>query len=154
MLDVKGPPLVRATRSFRPEIVLFGTDHPLGDGLRAEAGPSIVVIVEGHSATVSRFAAGEDDTSMTVPARVDRVIRAIAELDGTYADVVQFLQQAKAMRSLTSRLAFDAFPDATTPRSSLHEEASVGVEASKRNATQAQGHRADRSTPSGDPSKS
>lgn len=154
VLDVKGPPLVHATRSVRPEIVLFGTDHPLGDGLRAEAGTSIVVIVERHSATVSRFAAGEEDRSKTVPARVDRVIRAIAELDGTYADVIQFLQQAKAMRSLTSRLAFDAFPDVTPNRSGLHEEASVGVEASKHNSTEAQGHRAERSKSSADPSTS
>jgi hypothetical protein len=154
VLDVKGPPLVHATRSFRPEIVLFGTDHPLSEGLRAEAGSSIVVSVEGHSATVSRFAAGEDDRTATVPARVDRVIRAIADLDGTYADVVQFLQQAKAMRALPSRLAFDAVPDATTPRSSLHEEAAIGVEASKPNDPEARGHRAERSAASGDPSTS
>ena len=146
VLDVKGPPLVHATRSFRPEIVLFGTEHPLEDGLRAEAGPSIVVTVDRHSATVSRFAAGEDDRSMIVPARVDRVIRAIAELEGTYPDVVQFLQQAKAMRSLASRLAFDAVPAEATPsKSSLHEEATAGEETSKRTASETKGRRSDQS---------
>ena len=123
VLDVGGPPLVHATRTFRPEIVLFGTDHPLTDGLRAEAGSTIVVCVEGPMATISRFAAGDDDRSRTVPARLDRVIRAVAEVGGSYPDVVQFLQQAKAMRGLSSRLAFDSLPDATMPRASLHEEA-------------------------------
>ena len=28
-LPVAGPPMIHATRSFRPELVLFGTDHPL-----------------------------------------------------------------------------------------------------------------------------
>jgi hypothetical protein len=41
---------------------------------------------------------------------VDLVVRAIADLEGSYADVVQFLQQAKAGRALESRLAFDAVP--------------------------------------------
>lgn len=110
VLDVKGPPLVHVTRSVRQEMVLFGTDHPLSDGLRAEAGSAIVVVVERGTATLTRFEPGLDDRTLKVPARVDLVARAIADLDGSYADVVQFLQQAKAGRALESRLAFDAVP--------------------------------------------
>jgi hypothetical protein len=124
VLDVEGPPLVHATRSFRPEIVFFGTEHPLADGLRAEAGSSIVVVVDGSTAEVSRFVAGQPDQYTTVKATADAVVRAIVELGGTYPDAVQFLQQASASRALPSRLAFDAMPSEFDGRQSIHEEAS------------------------------
>ena len=123
VLDVKGPPLVHATRSTRPEIVLFGTEHPLADGLRAEAGSSIVVVVEGSTAIVSRFVPGQSDQQAEVRASVEAVLRTIIEMGGTYPDAVQFLQQASAGRALGSRLAFDALPDEFDGRQSIHEEA-------------------------------
>ena len=124
VLDVKGPPLIHATRSTRPEIVLFGTEHPLADGLRAEAGGSIVVVVEGTTAIVSRFVPGQSDQQTEIRASTDAVLRTIFEMGGTYPDAVQFLQQASASRALRSRLAFDALPDEFDGRQSIHEEAS------------------------------
>jgi flagellar basal body P-ring protein FlgI len=124
VLDVKGPPLVHVTRRRRPEIVLFGTEHALGDGLRAEAGSSIVVVVDGPMAVVSRFAAGEPDQQLDVPARAETVIRAIAELGGSYPDIVQFLQQASSHHALRSRLVFDALSD-DAGRMTIHEEVSL-----------------------------
>ena len=124
MLDVKGPSLVHLTRSYRPEIVFFGTDHPLADGLRAEAGPAIVVVVEGTVARISRFTAGEQDRVLDAPATADEVVRAIIEAGGTYPDAVQFLQQASACRGLESRLACDALPSEWDGRGDIHEEAS------------------------------
>lgn len=124
VLDVAGPPLVHATRSFRPEIVFFGTEHPLADGLRAEAGGSIVVVVDGSTAEVSRFVAGEPDRFETTRATADAVVRAIVAVGGTYPDAVQFLQQASASRALASRLAFDAVPSEFDGRQSIHEETS------------------------------
>ena len=124
LLDVEGPPLVHITRSRRPEIVLFGAEHPLTDGLRAEAGPSIVVVVESGRAAISCFVAGQPDQKLDVPARVDAVVRAIVQLGGTYPDAVQFLQQASSSRCLDSRLAFDALPTAADGRMSVHDEAS------------------------------
>ena len=125
VLDVKGPPLVHVTRSYRPEIVFFGTDHPLQDGLRAEAGPAIVVVVDGPQVRVSRFAPGESDKIETVPAAADDVVRTVIEMGGTYPDAVQFLQQASARHALGSRLAFDALPSELDGRQSIHEEAST-----------------------------
>jgi hypothetical protein len=125
VLDVDGPPLVHVTRSHRPEIVFFGTAHDVSDGLRAEAGSSIVVVVEGDVATVSRFTPGQSDQQAEVPATAERIVRSIIELGGTYPDAVQFLQQASAARSLTSRLAFDALPDELDGRPSIHQEASA-----------------------------
>jgi flagellar basal body P-ring protein FlgI len=124
VLDVKGPPLVHVTRSRRPEIVLFGTEHPIGDGLRAEAGSSIVVVIDGSMAIVSRFAAGEPDQQVDVPARVEDVVRAIADTGGTYPDIVQFLQQASSHHALRSRLVFDALAD-DAGRMTIHEEVSL-----------------------------
>jgi hypothetical protein len=125
ILDVAGPSLIHITRSNRPEIVLFGAEQPLADGLRAEAGPSIVVVVERGRASLSYFAAGKPDQKLDVPARVDHVIRGITELGGTYPDVVQFLQQASSHRCLESRLVFDALPSELDGRMSLHEEAAL-----------------------------
>jgi len=125
ILDVAGPSLIHLTRSHRPEIVLFGVEHPLTDGLRAEAGPSIVVVVERGRASISCFAAGKPDQKLDVAARVDPVIRGITELGGTYPDVVQFLQQASSHRCLDSRLVFDALPDELDGRMSVHEEAAL-----------------------------
>ena len=125
VLDVKGPPLVHVTRSHRPEIVLFGVEHPLADGLRAEAGPSIVVVVEASTAVVSCFSAGQPDQQVEVPAVVDAVVRAIVQFGGTYPDTVQFLQQASSSRFLGSRLAFDALPSEADGRPSIHEETAV-----------------------------
>jgi hypothetical protein len=124
ILDVAGPSLVHVTRTTRPEIVLFGTEHAVESGLRAEAGGTIVVVVEAGGATINRFVAGEPDRSIEVPARVDAIARAIIQAGGTYPDIVQFLQQATAARCLTSRLAFDAVPSEFDGRSSIHEEAS------------------------------
>ena len=125
VLDVSGPPLIHVTRSHRPEFVFFGTEHDVADGLRAEAGGSIVVVVEGDVATVSRFAPGQSDQQAEVPATAERIVRAIIDLGGTYPDAVQFLQQASAARGLASRLAFDALPDELDGRPSIHQEASA-----------------------------
>jgi hypothetical protein len=125
VLDVKGPALVHVTRSTRPEIVFFGTDHPLKDGLRAEAGGSIVVVIDGTTATLSCFVPGQADRQIEVAAAADAVVRGIVELGGTYPDTVQFLQQASSQRALESRLAFDALPSDGDGRASIHEEASA-----------------------------
>ena len=124
VLDVAGPPLVHVTRSRRPEVVLFGTEHPVADGLRAEAGSSIIVVVDGPTAIVSRFVAGDPDQQTDVPARAETIIRAIVELGGTYPDVVQFLQQSTSHHALKSRLVFDAVAEEDASLS-VHEEASA-----------------------------
>jgi hypothetical protein len=126
VVDVAGPPLVHVARTHRPEIVLFGTEHPLARGLRAEAGRSIVVVVEGPTATVSRFLPGASDQEANVPADVASVTRAIVDLGGGYPDVIQFFQQAAASRHLTSRLAFDALPNAFDGRPAIREETAGG----------------------------
>jgi len=125
VIDVDGPPLIHVTRSHRPELVFFGATHPVADGLRAEAGASIVVVVERERATVTRFTPGQSDQQAEVSATADAVVRSIVALGGSYPDAVQFLQQATAARALQSRLAFDALPHELDGRPTIHEEASA-----------------------------
>lgn len=114
LLDVPGPAMIHVTRSYRPEIVLFGHEQRFAPPLTLDAGKAIMVNArEGdQQVTISRFAVNEPDQKRVVSTRVDDVIRAIVELGGTYPDVVDALQQAKQTHSLTSRLEVDALPTA------------------------------------------
>ncbi len=110
VLDTKGTPMVHVTRSFRPEVVLFGPEQTLSTPFVLEAGKSILVKGEGTSVTVSKFAVGEPDQKRAVGTKVNEIIRAIVELGGTYPDVVQALQDAKSSGALSGRFEVDALP--------------------------------------------
>jgi flagellar basal body P-ring protein FlgI len=106
-----GPEMVHVTRSYRPEVVLFGEDQRFKTPVVLEAGSHIMVTtVDDDKLSVSRFALNEPDQKRLVSTRVDDVIRAIVELGGNYPDVVQALQQAKANGSLPARFQIDAIP--------------------------------------------
>jgi hypothetical protein len=103
--------MVHVTRSYLPEIVLFGKDQRFQLPLVLDAGKNILVNgQEDGKIVVSKFAAGAEPQKREVSTRVDEVIRAIVELGGTYPDVVQALQQAKMDGSLPSRFEVDALP--------------------------------------------
>ncbi len=111
LLDVLGPPMVHVTRSYRPELVLFGLDQKFKLPMTLDAGKYIMINGRsGTRVTVSRFAPGQPDQQRTISNSVDEVVRAIVELGGTYPDVVEALQQAKDRGALTSRLKVDALP--------------------------------------------
>jgi flagellar basal body P-ring protein FlgI len=134
VLDTQGTPMVHVTRSKRPEVVLFGADQRLVLPLSLDAGKQIQVNSHGNdgesSVTVSRFAANEPDQKRVTSTRVDDVIRAIVALGGTYPDVFQALQQAKATHALVGRLEIDALPQGgrTFDRGSDGEEEDDGPE--------------------------
>ncbi|MEX2169483.1 MAG: flagellar basal body P-ring protein FlgI [Pirellulales bacterium] len=112
ILDIAGPQMVHVTRSFRPEIVLFGADQQLKLPLVLDAGKNILVNgMSGEQVTISRFMPGMPPEKRVVSTSVDEVIRTIVELGGAYPDVVQALQQAKTDGALTSRFRIDALPD-------------------------------------------
>lgn len=113
VLDVDGPEIVHVTRSHRPELVLFGAGQRLETPLSLEAGSQILVTShqEGQ-VTVSRFDVNQPDQKRQVSNSLDEVIRAIVELDGTFPDVVQALQQARQSGALVARLEVDALPQA------------------------------------------
>jgi len=125
VLDTSGPPMIHVTRSRRPEVVLFGRDQHLATPLAVNAGNLIMVTGTAGTdeITVSRYAVGEPDQKRVVSTSVDEVIRAIVELGGSYPDVVQALQEAKAAGALTSRFEVEALPEAgrTYERQVAHE---------------------------------
>lgn len=111
VLDVAGPPMVHVTRSYRPEVVLFGKGQHFGLPLVLDAGKSILVNgLSGGKITISRFAPGVEPEQRVVSTSVEEVIRTIVELGGSYPDVVQALEQAKHDGALASRFAVDALP--------------------------------------------
>jgi len=127
VLKTNGPPMVHVTRSFRPEVVLFGENQRFETPLILEAGKLIMINAPEADGNIkiSRFGVGKDETRW-VSSSVDEVIRTVVELGGTYPDVVQLLQQAKANHSLTSRFEVDAIPDSGLPYNrKQHEEDGV-----------------------------
>jgi hypothetical protein len=112
VLDLPGPEMIHVTRSHRPEVVLFGKEQHFRLPLVLDAGKRIMVKgMSGDKITVSRFAANEEPEQREVSTRVDDVVRAIVALGGTYPDVVQALQQARADGALVSRFEVDALPE-------------------------------------------
>ncbi len=112
VLNCEGPPMVHVTRSYRPEVVLFGHEQALEAPFVLEAGKSILIKSAGdEKVTVSKFVVGQPDQKRQVSMKVDEIIRAVVELGGTYPDVVQALQQAKSSHALSGRFEVDALPD-------------------------------------------
>ena len=105
--------MIHVTRNRKAEVVLFGQDQRFLTPLLANAGKEIMVTstAEGEI-SVSKFAPHEADQKRVVSTRVDDVIRAIVELGGTYPDVVQAIQEAKANGCLEGRFEIDALPEA------------------------------------------
>jgi flagellar basal body P-ring protein FlgI len=112
LLDVPGPDMIHVTRSHLPEVVVFGRDQHFQMPLVLDAGKHILVNgQQDGKITVSRFVPGAEPRQREVSTSVDEVIRAIVDLGGTYPDVVQALQQAKAEGALASRFEVDALPE-------------------------------------------
>ncbi len=104
--------MIHATRSRRPEIVLFGARQRFLTPLAINAGNEVMITSHAPGEiTVSKFSAAEPDQKRVVSTEVDAVIRAVVELGGTYPDIVQALQEAKAAEVLPSRFEVDALPE-------------------------------------------
>jgi flagellar basal body P-ring protein FlgI len=135
VLDVPGTPMIHVTRSFRPEIVLFGKEHRFELPLVLDAGRNILVNGRsGGTITVSRFSVNSEPEQRVVSTDVGEVIRAIVDLGGTYPDVVQALQQAKADGALASRFKVDALPEPGRPYERIAAPQPAGDESPTRSA--------------------
>jgi len=112
VLNVDGPPMVHVTKSRRAELVLFGSHIRLNNPPVLDAGNRIMVTGrEPGKIVISKFTPNEPDQKRFVSDDLDEVIRAVVELGGTYPEVVQMLQQAKAGGYLTARFEVDALPE-------------------------------------------
>jgi flagellar basal body P-ring protein FlgI len=137
VLNCAGPPMIHVTRTRRPEIVLFGQQQQMLPPLAVNAGNRIMVTSCGRDEiAVSKFSVTESDQKRVVSTGVDEVIRAIVELGGTYPDVVQALQEAKAAGALPVRFEVDSLPEAGR----LYDRAVVQADAGPERTPRAGGH--------------
>ncbi|HZZ72365.1 MAG TPA: flagellar basal body P-ring protein FlgI [Pirellulales bacterium] len=114
LIATTAPPMVHVTKSFRPEIVLFGPEQRFKVPFSLEAGNKIMIKCDqGDQVTISKFSTEEADQKRLVSLKLDEVIRAVVDLGGTYPDVVQMLQQARVQNALEGRFEVDALPDQT-----------------------------------------
>ncbi|MGQ9504077.1 MAG: flagellar basal body P-ring protein FlgI [Thermogutta sp.] len=112
VVRVGGPPMVHVTRNRRAEVVLFGSEITLRSPFAIDAGHRIMVTSrEPGKVTVAKFTVNEADQKRFVSDKLDEIIRAVAELGGTYPDVVQMLQEAKAAGVLEARFEVEAVPE-------------------------------------------
>ena len=109
VLDTPAPPMIHVTRSrgrsgaVRPRPAVLTP-------LAVNAGSQIMVTstAAGEIPSASSRQRGRPEARRFD--RVDEVIRAIVELGGTYPDVVQALQEAKAAGALPGRFEVEALP--------------------------------------------
>ena len=111
-LRTTGDPMVHITHYKRAEIVLFGHDQEFVTPLALRAGNHIMVTCRPgqEKITVAKFVAGRNDERREVSRRVADVIRAVAELEGSYPDIAQLLVQADRQHNLPGRFEIDALP--------------------------------------------
>ena len=113
VLDVGGPPMIHVTRNRRPELVIFGPGQQLQAPLALNAGNQIMITsLPSGDVSVARYSVNEADQKRIVSTKLDEIIRAVAELGGTYPDIVQALQEAKETGALSGRFEIDALPTA------------------------------------------
>jgi len=114
VLETKGDSLVHLMTRTRPEVVLFGAEQEFNTPLFLSAGKHVKVTAQpgSNKATVTRFTPDKENERREVSLKVEDVIRAAAELDATYPDVVQMLTEASQQHNLAGRFTTDALPEA------------------------------------------
>lgn len=111
VLNTQGPPMVHVTNNKRPELVLFNDNIRLTPDFVLDAGVSILVQSSGNDeVTVTRWSTQGMPNRRTVTTRLDEIVRAVADLGGTYPDVVQMLLEAQAQGALPCKLEVDKLP--------------------------------------------
>jgi hypothetical protein len=136
ILKTTGKPMIHMTQRRKAEITIFGAHQAFTTPMMARAGQKIMVIGESGSDTVRvvRIAAGEGRQVREVSTRVSDVIRACAELQAGYPDIVQLLVQAQNNANLPGHVGIDEMPRAgrvyarTLPENRGASETTVGSE--------------------------
>ncbi len=104
--------MIHISRSGRPEIVLFGGNQQFASTpFVVFAGKQLVIKsdVPGHLA-IKRFGRDGSEETRDVGTSVSDVVEALGEINASYPQVVQVLQEAKRQGVLPSRIVFDALP--------------------------------------------
>lgn len=114
VVDTSGPPMVHVTHRRKSEVVIFGADQKFQVPMVLRAGPHILITSAPGSTgvTISRYEVGKPDEQREVSQRVSDVIRTVAELGGTYPEIVSMLIQADTQHNLPGQLGIDSIPQA------------------------------------------
>lgn len=105
--------MVHLSCSRRPEVVLFGDEPQLTPPFSFLAGEfTITAGQDDDRCTISRFCVGHEPQRRQCPLQLTAVIHTLADLGGSYAEVVDLLRQAGTCRTLTCSVAVDALPQA------------------------------------------
>jgi flagellar basal body P-ring protein FlgI len=138
VVDCEGPPMVHIARTRRCEVVLFGRDQRLLlPVVLGGTGPILLnATANDREVQVSRIGAsgaGLPDVKVACRPELAEIIRSIADLGGTYPDVLAVLQMAERQKNLEGPVVVDAVPSATD----LYDAAQLaGVDAAKAKAAQ------------------
>ncbi len=110
VINSDGPPMIHLSKSLRSEIVLFGQNQPLVPPAFLFAGKEIMIKgLDDGQIKLTRFGIGErEDQQEICDANVDQLVRSIVTLGGSYADVMQALQEARKGGYLESKLVVNA----------------------------------------------
>jgi hypothetical protein len=119
------PPLVHISSSRRAEVVLFGLEPTLQPPFQFLAGSrfTVTAAADDDRCTISSFSLNRGVERKQCTLALEDVIRRLADLGGTYPDVVELLRQADRYRCLSCPVAMDALPQAT----SVYELARAGA---------------------------
>jgi hypothetical protein len=108
-------PLVHVATVRRAEIVLYGDEVRLVPPFAFAAGEVTVTAPRGDDrCTLARLAVRKGTERRQCSLRLDDVIRQLADLGIAYPELVELLRQAGEFGCLTSPLAVDALPHATS----------------------------------------
>ena len=108
-ITTNGEPMIHFSSTHSPEIVLFGMEQRMEPPAFVFAGKDIMLkgTPDGRIRVI-RFQVGQDEEERVVSTHLDHVIRAIAELGGSYTDLYQCISSAKAEGYIHSRLVVNA----------------------------------------------
>ena len=105
-----GEPMVHVTRRKQAEVVVFGEDQQFQAPMTVAAGSRFMVQTSRSAITISKFSPGQDVERRVVSPRVADVIRALAEMDANYSDVLQMLMEAEEQHNLPGAIGIDELP--------------------------------------------
>jgi hypothetical protein len=123
VISSSGEPMIHISRSKRPEIVLFGQGQRLEAPSFLFAGKHILIKRNNeNTVVVKRFDTSGEDRQEICSTDLPDVIRTIAKLGGSYADVMRAIEEAKSKGLLAARVEIDALP---RPGRIYHREAAT-----------------------------
>ena len=108
-------PFVHLSTSRRAEVVLFGQDAYLTPPFSFLAGEFTVTAGrDDNHCIISRLSVHHGTGRRQCSLKMDDMLRCLAEMGGTYPDVVELFRQVSSFQCASCRIAFDALPQAVS----------------------------------------